>query len=95
MQFKFNPSTAKLTPNSPAFVAVGPGALPRHLAFHPSGDALYLNTEQTNKVIRYRFDAASGTLSQDKEATTTTVAGVEPSLGSALPRLRLQYLKPA
>ncbi|KDO33148.1 hypothetical protein SPRG_01960 [Saprolegnia parasitica CBS 223.65] len=47
MQFKFNPTTGTLLANSPAFVTVSPGALPRHTAFHPSGKQLYLAVKTT------------------------------------------------
>ncbi|EQC34131.1 hypothetical protein SDRG_08340 [Saprolegnia diclina VS20] len=74
MQFKFDAASGKLTPNAPAFVALGRGALPRHLAFHPNGRDLYLNTEQSNELIQFQFNATSGTLRQKKSVKTTTKA---------------------
>ncbi|OQS01626.1 hypothetical protein ACHHYP_00514 [Achlya hypogyna] len=76
MQFKFNSATGELAANTPAFVAVGAGAMPRHMAFHPDGSALFLNTEHSNELIKFAYDTQSGTLSQVKAVKTTQKTGV-------------------
>ncbi|EQC34130.1 hypothetical protein SDRG_08339 [Saprolegnia diclina VS20] len=76
MQFKFNPTTGALTANSPAFVTVSPGALPRHMAFHPNNQQLYLVTERSNQVLRFSYASTSGLLTLAKAVKTTQVAGV-------------------
>ena len=60
-QFKFDPASGKLQPNTPASVAEG-GA-PRHIAFHRSGRFAYLLTEGTRTVVAYNYDATTGLLS--------------------------------
>jgi 6-phosphogluconolactonase len=64
LQFKFDPATGKVTPNTPAEVKTKPGAGPRHLAFHPSGKFLYLITETTATIGAYAVDPVSGTLKE-------------------------------
>ncbi|OQR94497.1 6-phosphogluconolactonase [Achlya hypogyna] len=76
MQYHFDAATGRLTPNDPPAVDVGPGALPRHMAFHPSGEHLFLTTEHSNELVKYRFDAATGTLGRMAAVTTTHLSGV-------------------
>ena len=62
-QFKFDPDTGHLTPNSPPRVGQPTGTGPRHFCFHPSKDMLYFSNEQGSSVTGYHFDPANGTLS--------------------------------
>ena len=61
-QFKFDPNTGHLTPNSPPRVGQPTGTGPRHFCFHPSADILYFSNEQGSSVTGYNFDPANGTL---------------------------------
>ncbi|KAF0683552.1 Aste57867_24409 [Aphanomyces stellatus] len=76
MQFQFSAKTGHLTPNTPAYVSTGPGTLPRHMAFHPSGDRLYLTTEFSNELVLFDFDHTRGTLSVRNRTKTTTARNV-------------------
>src|SRR5262252_1114858 len=62
-QFKFDPDTGHLMPNSPARVDQPPGTGPRHFCFHPNLDILYFSNEQGSSVSGYTLDTAHGTLS--------------------------------
>jgi 6-phosphogluconolactonase len=62
-QFKFDPDTGHLTPNSPDRVDQPPGTGPRHFCFHPNLDILYFSNEQGSSVSGYNLDTANGTLS--------------------------------
>ncbi len=62
LQFKFDPATGQLTPNTPAAVNTKPGAGPRHMALHPNGRLLFLITETTATIGSYAVDPVSGTL---------------------------------
>jgi 6-phosphogluconolactonase len=62
MQFHFDAATGSLTPNTPATVASRPGAGPRHLAFHPNGEFVYLINELDATLDVYSLDRATGTL---------------------------------
>jgi len=64
LQFKFDPASGMVTPNSPAEVKTKPGAGPRHLAFHPSGKFLYLITETTATIGAYAVNPTNGTLKE-------------------------------
>ena len=69
-QFRFDESTGRLTPNSPATVSL-PGELgPRHFCFHPSRDILYFSDEQGCSVTAYRLDPSKGTLTPFQTVST-------------------------
>ena len=59
---RFNPSTRQLTPADTPYVQLPPGSGPRHLAFHPNGRFLYLNTELSAELRVYRWDPGRGSL---------------------------------
>jgi 6-phosphogluconolactonase len=59
---RFDAAAGQLEPNDPEGVAIQPGSGPRHVAWHPSGRALYLLNELSSTVSALRFDAARGVL---------------------------------
>ena len=61
-QYKFDASTGKLTPNSPAVIEPPAGDGPRHYVYHPNRKFLYFDNEQGCSVTAYRFDELTGTL---------------------------------
>ncbi len=72
MVYKLDPKKGTLTPNDPAFVAVAPGAGPRHFAFHPSGKYAYVINELDNTVTAFKYDAARGALTVLQSVPTLT-----------------------
>jgi 6-phosphogluconolactonase len=63
LQFKFDPATGKLSPNSPAELATGTNTGPRHFWFHPSRNYVYFVNEKGSSVTCCRLDTQAGTLS--------------------------------
>ncbi len=61
LQYKFDETSGKLEPNTPAFVAQS--GSPRHMTFHRSGRYAYLLTEAGRSVVSYKYDASTGLLS--------------------------------
>ena len=59
---RFDAASGKLEPNDPEGVALAPGSGPRHLAWHPSGRAVYLLGELSATVSVLGFDAGRGSL---------------------------------
>lgn len=59
---RFDDAAGRLEPNDPDGVGIQPGSGPRHMAWHPSGRALYVLSELSSKVSALRFDAARGAL---------------------------------
>ena len=59
---RFDATAGRLEPNDPDGVTIQPGSGPRHLAWHPSGRALYLLNELSATVSALRFDAGRGSL---------------------------------
>lgn len=68
MIYKFE--NGKLIPNEPAFVALSPGAGPRHMVFHPTNNYAYVITELNNKIYAFKCDRLSGSLTEIKNYST-------------------------
>jgi 6-phosphogluconolactonase len=60
--YEFNADTGTLQSASTSEVSVVPGAGPRHLTFHPSGNFAYLAEELTSTVAVFAVDKATGGL---------------------------------
>jgi len=60
--YKFDSSKGSLTPNSPAFAKVAPGAGPRHFALHPNGKFAYVVNEMGWTVSAFGYDPGAGVL---------------------------------
>ena len=58
------------TLNAHAEVATQPGAGPRHLAFHPNGQHVYVANELNSTVAMYNYDAANGALREAQVLST-------------------------
>lgn len=78
--YRFDSKTGSLTPASPAFAKVNPGAGPRHFTFAPSGKFVYLVNEMASTVTVFSFRAGGGlselqtisTLASDFKGENTT-----------------------
>jgi 6-phosphogluconolactonase len=70
MQFRFDPQTGRLTPNSPLRVEQPERLGPRHYCFHATLDLVYFSNEQGCSVAAYRLDRATGTLAAEQTITT-------------------------
>jgi len=53
---------------------VAPGSGPRHVAFHPNGDVLYVINELTATVTAFKFDPESGQLGEEIQTIGTVPA---------------------
>ena len=71
--FRLDPATGQLEPVSEASMAAGAG--PRHLAFHPDGDYLYVINELNATVSVLPYDAASGQLGDEIQSISTVPDG--------------------
>lgn len=74
--YDFDADSGILEPAETAFVALEPGAGPRHLVLHPSGAFLYTVNELHSTVTALRYDAATGAL-EPIQTVTTLPAGFE------------------
>jgi 6-phosphogluconolactonase len=59
---RFDATTGSLTPADPAFVAMDPGAGPRHVALAPSGKYVYVVNELSSTVTVCAYEPGSGAL---------------------------------
>ncbi len=62
--YRLHPAEGKLAPESSLEVRVAPGAGPRHLDFHPSGQFAYLINELNSTVIAFEYHPATGKLDE-------------------------------
>jgi 6-phosphogluconolactonase len=62
LQFCFDDTTGRLTPNDPPRVPQEKGVGPRHFCFHPAKDIVYVSNEQGSSISVYAFDSVKGTL---------------------------------
>lgn len=60
--YRFDDRVGTLAPATTPWVALPPGAGPRHLAFHPSGRFLYVVNELDATLGMFRYDATIGGL---------------------------------
>jgi 6-phosphogluconolactonase len=70
----FDAVTGQLTPATPDRIAAPAAAGPRHMAFHPNGRLAFVINEQALTITSYRFDPASGQLSELGHAPTVPAA---------------------
>jgi 6-phosphogluconolactonase len=62
LQFTFDSTNGKLTPNQPAAASPDAGHGPRHMVFSPNNKNLYVLNELSGHVTQYAIDAGKGTL---------------------------------
>jgi 6-phosphogluconolactonase len=68
--YKFDATTGKLTPNTPASAKVKPGAGPRHFVFHPAGKFAYVINELQSTMTAFAYDASKGSLTDIQTLST-------------------------
>ncbi len=61
-QFRLDREQGRLVPNDPPWLAVHPGAGPRHLDFHPGGRFAYVVNELDATLTTCAYDTAGGVL---------------------------------
>src|SRR6266536_6195403 len=74
--YALDTAAGKLLPH--AQTRTRPGAGPRHIAFHPDSQRVYLGNELDNTVNVYDYDAAGGTL-RELQTLETLPAGAPES----------------
>jgi 6-phosphogluconolactonase len=57
MIYRFNNQTGALTEASPAAARMQPGSGPRHLAFHPNGNRVYVLEELSGSITTFQYQA--------------------------------------
>lgn len=71
--FEMDRAAGRLRPVDDA--ATAPGAGPRHLAFHPGGQTLYVINELDSTIAVFPFDATSGHLGSEIQTVSTLPPG--------------------
>jgi len=67
--FKLDTGTGELTPNQPRETRVAEKSGPRHFAFHPNGQLVYLLHELNGALIAFAYDADKGQLHELQHAS--------------------------
>ncbi len=79
MIYAFDSGEGTLTPNpAQPYYELAPGAGPRHLAFHPDGQALYIVNELNSTLTACSYHGADGTISELN--TVPTVDATHPGM---------------
>jgi 6-phosphogluconolactonase len=64
MVYQVRQRRSQLAPADPAFIQTAPGAGPRHLVFHPSGQYVFVINELNATITSYRYNKNTGALSE-------------------------------
>lgn len=70
MAFRFDARNGKLLPSEPPSVQVKPGAGPRHFAFHPNGNYVFVINELHSTITAFARDPGKGSLQELQSLTT-------------------------
>jgi 6-phosphogluconolactonase len=70
LQFAWEATSGRLTPNTSARIETGANTGPRHLVWHPKLDLAYLDNEQGSSVTVYRLDKELGVLRPGETVST-------------------------
>jgi 6-phosphogluconolactonase len=68
--YRFDAALGTLAPHHPASITTRPGAGPRHLALHPSGEAVFVMNELSSTLAWCAWDGERGTLDPRGEVST-------------------------
>lgn len=68
--YQFDSQRGQLTPNDPAAAPVTAGAGPRHFAFHPNGQRVYVINELASSITVFRYYEDRGALETLQEIST-------------------------
>jgi 6-phosphogluconolactonase len=74
MIYDLSPSKASLTPHTPTFATVKPGAGPRHFVFRPDSRFVYVVNEMGSSVTAFTWDKKAGSM-QEVQMVSTLPAG--------------------
>ncbi|MGB6743673.1 MAG: lactonase family protein [Terracidiphilus sp.] len=81
--YRFDAATGRLTPNG-APVALPSGDGPRHFAFHPNGQWLYLVCEESSTIAFFHYDPESGALAAAQTISALPAGFAGTSFGSEI-----------
>ena len=70
MKFSFDTQLGKLRPATPAFIEVKAGSSPRQMLFRPDGKFAYVLNEKTSTINVYKYDVATGALTELQAIST-------------------------
>jgi 6-phosphogluconolactonase len=70
MAYRFDAAQGKLTPHTPPFTSVKPGAGPRHMVFRPDGRFAYVINELSSTINVFAYDATAGVLREIQTVST-------------------------
>jgi 6-phosphogluconolactonase len=82
--FRFDAKRGKLVPCDPPFVKARYGAIPRHIAFHPSRPNAYVVNEQDSTVNAYHWDTTRGELKPFQRVPTTPSSYVGDNMAAEI-----------
>ena len=82
--YRFDPTTATLTPNDPPFGPVKPGAGPRHFAFSADGRRVYVINEMGSTITGFDYDEKTGALTEFQTVPTLPATYTGPNTAAEI-----------
>lgn len=79
MIYRFDPQTAKVTPNNPPYYSAIPGSGPRNLTFHPNRRWAYSVNELASTMDCMDWDSVKGTLTRFQYLSTVEAGAKQPT----------------
>jgi 6-phosphogluconolactonase len=70
MIYQFNASDGTLKPNNPSYVQLDSGAGPRHIAFSPSGNFVYVLNEIASTITVFSYNPATAAMQRKQNIST-------------------------
>lgn len=84
MVYRFDPKTARLTPNDPPFYSAIPGSGPRNFAFHPNARWAYSANEMGSTLDGLHWDSERGTLTRFQNISTLPKGSTKPNTAATV-----------
>ncbi|QQS51194.1 MAG: lactonase family protein [Bacteroidota bacterium] len=70
MLYHFDNTSGSVEPHNPAFIQLEPGAGPRHFAFHPKGEVIYVLNELNSTISVFSFDTITAGMHLKQQIAT-------------------------
>lgn len=70
VKYRFNANNGSLVHIDPGFVKLNPGSGPRHLAFHASGNFIYVLNELSSTITGFSYDSETGRMMEKQTIST-------------------------
>jgi 6-phosphogluconolactonase (cycloisomerase 2 family) len=82
--YRFDSATGKLTPAETPYISLPSGNGPRHFAFHPNGNSMYLLEEESSTIVFFHYEPATGALTSQQTISALPPGFAGTNFGSEI-----------